>query len=488
MGDIDLIKGQELGGVRVRTRISAGPRGWVWSAVDPLIGRKAVVKVVQVDNAAPEGLRAKTAAWLARWGDLRVRGLSSPLAADQLSGPYIYIVRDFAPGRSLRELAEGSVTLGQGLRLIARAARIISAAHRAGLVHGNLSLDNIFVTPAASGEAGPQLTITDAGVADLAPEEREGEVPTAEGDLAALGALAHLLIYHCAPDPKVRRFDPLGGLLERAIDPHHPERFPDVVTLAEALEELRETYPGVDRPVVGSLAEADPPKESREVEELQEPPLPPTAATKRPGLGSVVRGVLWLAFCVAALAVTYRLLLDRWPGQSVEAPTTTAKLELRTEPPGAQVSVEGQQLAGRTPLTIEVARGRPLEVAMTHRGYRSWSQTIALALDEERRRLRVELRPQAVRWGTLKLSANVQADFFLDGRCVGTQSREVTLAEVRADVTHRLRVRAPGHRTTTRIVRVPAGEVKVLDFNLSPELARLRGDLAPRLRPPGGSR
>jgi hypothetical protein len=484
MGDIELTRGQELAGFRVRKRIGTGPRGSVWSAVDPLIGHKAVVKVVQIGGAELATLPEHVSGWLASWTELRVRGLSSPRAAELLSGPHVYIVRDFAPGRSLRELAEESVTVGQALALVANAARIVSAAHGAGLVHGNLSMDNIFVTPAAPGESGPQLMITDAGVAALAPtadpdDASTGDAaPTATADLCALGGLAHVLIYRRPPDPKVRRFDPLGALLERATDLRHPERFANVVELAEALEELRETYPGVDRPVVGGLAEHAAP------EPADEPPpgspLPFTAAppARQRALGGLLRGAIGLALCLAALAVTHRLLLERWPGQQVEAPPTTATLELHTQPPGAQVSVDGKLLARRTPLTVEVTRGRPLAVAMTHHGYRSWSQTIALAPDEGRRRLRIALTPRAVRWGTLKLSANVQADFFLDGRCVGTQTREVTLAEVRADVTHKLRVRAPSHRTLSRVVRVPAGEVKVLDFSLSPQLARLRGTLA----------
>ncbi|MCK5796619.1 MAG: PEGA domain-containing protein [Deltaproteobacteria bacterium] len=491
MGDIELTREEELSGFRVRSRVGRGPRGSIWSAIDPLTGDKAAIKVISVENISEDKLPDHLSAWLETWAALRVTGLSPLKGAAHLSGPYVYIMRDFASGRSLRELARDGVTVSQALDLVARAARIIAAAHRANLVHGNLTLDNVFVAPASAGQEGVALTITDAGVTSLAPLADDQSTHSANDDLIALAQLAHELIYRQPANPTTPRFDPLGALLARAWT-ETEEGFRDVVAFADALDALREATPdGRDR-----LVHPEEPEETEDPQEtngtdatsvdatslvrpsqalLPAPPalqaLPKTPPPRRaPGtITRLTHVALGIALCVVALTVTYRVLLDRWPGQDTPTAIHEATLEILTHPETAQVSLDGHIVARRTPIKLHIRRGRPLRLTLTHAGYRTWTQTIALAPNEPQRRIEVQMSPLAIRWGTLKLSTNVQANIFLDSRCVGTQTREVILAEVRAGVDHHLRISAPGHRDLKRHIRIPAGKVQVLDFRLTPQ-------------------
>jgi hypothetical protein len=115
-----------------------------------------------------------------------------------------------------------------------------------------------------------------------------------------------------------------------------------------------------------------------------------------------------------------------------------------------------------------LARGKRYELHVHLEGHLPWRQIVALGLDEERRLLRITLQPKALRFGTLQLSANVKADYFLDTRKVGTQTLHATLADVRAGVDHRLRVVAPGHLPVEQVVRVDPGKIRVLQFDLKP--------------------
>ena len=69
--------------------------------------------------------------------------------------------------------------------------------------------------------------------------------------------------------------------------------------------------------------------------------------------------------------------------------------------------------------------------------------------------------------GTLQLSVSPRADIFLDSRRVGAQVTQLNLADVRAEVEHQIRIVAPGHKTLLRAIKVKAGKVEVLKFELT---------------------
>jgi len=183
----------------------------------------------------------------------------------------------------------------------------------------------------------------------------------------------------------------------------------------------------------------------------------------------LVSAALAVVTAVVVGALTYRLLVGRWP-LATESTTEPGQLSVRSDPHGATVYLNGVRQARKTPLTLtHLRQGQPYALYLHLPGHRAFRQRVALGIGEPRRTLSVVLVRRAIGFGTLKLGANIKADFFLDSRRVGTQTREVTLMDVQADADHQLRVSAPGHRPLTQTVRVETGKVQVLQFDLLPD-------------------
>ena len=203
----------------------------------------------------------------------------------------------------------------------------------------------------------------------------------------------------------------------------------------------------------------------------QAPPDRAAATGKLPAIGRRSSGPLFSAALGLAVALVlgvgaYRLLAGSWPWASAPPSPGLGRLRVTTTPPGATVYLDNVP-QGTTPLTLpRLRRGQTYELFVHLSGYGPWRQTIALGLDEEERPLPLTLVEGPPRWGTLLLSASTKADFFLDTRRVGTQTRQLSLAEVRAGVDHKLRVVAPHHEAVEQTVRVEAGKVQVLQFDL----------------------
>jgi hypothetical protein len=197
-----------------------------------------------------------------------------------------------------------------------------------------------------------------------------------------------------------------------------------------------------------------------------------SAQQPKPLLTPVLSAVLAVVMAIVVGVVAFRLLAGHWPFQTPspsQAPVTPGEIEVETTPAGADVYLDRVRQSRRTPLTLRPIRpGQPYELYVHRRGYVPWRQTVALGMNERRRVLRISLPKKSMRFGTLKLSANARADFFLDGRKVATQTRQATLVDVQADADHRLRVVAPGHDAVEQVVRVEPGKLQVLQFDLRP--------------------
>lgn len=136
------------------------------------------------------------------------------------------IVSEVVEGPTLRQRLRSRTApaIAEVARIGAGVAAGLQALHEAGLVHQNLSPENVVLTPTG------EIRLTDIAVAHLvtaapagrarlrakalAPELTEGATPTPASDMFALGALLHELTRHRWPTP-------LRGLVRqlRARDP-----------------------------------------------------------------------------------------------------------------------------------------------------------------------------------------------------------------------------------------------------------------------------
>lgn len=97
-----------------------------------------------------------------------------------------YIAMEYLKGETLRQALQtrGAFPVQQSVEILQQAAQGLSAAHKLGIIHGDLKPDNIFLTHSAKGEL--VVKITDFGIAKL----RDSATRTLRGTV--LGTLAYM--------------------------------------------------------------------------------------------------------------------------------------------------------------------------------------------------------------------------------------------------------------------------------------------------------
>lgn len=185
----------------VRERLSQGPLGETWRALDEQLNREVIVKILRADVAqgpALDSLRAelRTAASIAH------PGIASgyELHTDPDTGR-AFLVRDYIEGRDLATLR------AQPWRIIAPAlvdvAEAVAALHAQGLVHRDLKSSNVILAAdgsvrvidfGAAAAAGDGSAMAVGSPYSQSPQQLSGAAPSSADDLYACGALLYELL------------------------------------------------------------------------------------------------------------------------------------------------------------------------------------------------------------------------------------------------------------------------------------------------------
>ncbi|MFG1680333.1 serine/threonine protein kinase [Nonomuraea sp. NPDC049269] len=180
------------GRYRLDELIGSGPTGEVWRGYDQRADWTVAVKVLDTRAATPEVLRQHAQA-VARVIHPNVAMVLD--VGDHEGAPYL--VMEFLTGESLGEevAGEGPLPIVEACDLIGQAAAGLEAAHRAGVVHGQIGPDSF--RRAGSGV----LKVVGFGLADQvpsddgvryrAPEVIDGRGGAAPADLYALGCVCY---------------------------------------------------------------------------------------------------------------------------------------------------------------------------------------------------------------------------------------------------------------------------------------------------------
>lgn len=222
MTDDGLSPGDLLGGrYRLIDRLGAGGMAVIWRAHDETLDRLVAVKVLDLTLS----------------GDARMRDLvrREAWAAARLNHPDVANVHDFVhlghfgmlvmqlvPGEPLADtIAAGPMPWGEALRIAQRVALVLDHAHHRGVVHRDITPDNIVVD-------GERVTVLDFGIAArigepdedssgssfgtpayVAPERLDGTPAQTATDVYALGVVLFEMLTGRVPF-KVRRWDDLA--------------------------------------------------------------------------------------------------------------------------------------------------------------------------------------------------------------------------------------------------------------------------------------
>lgn len=233
------------GRFEVRREIGRGARSVVYLAWDREAGREAALKLFTTRPARFHH-RTAEAAELAHQRLL--------VAREVLGESPLLLLLDHLPGTDLgRRVADTGPLEPTELAAIGRAAaRSLGAAHRRGILHGNLTPRNVLL-PAVGGVWLSDLGTAPSGTAFLAPEVRGGQSGDPRSDICALGLVLYVGLTGRLPDGAARtvpdglRPSLLGAALPGWLDDAiarstallPADRFARASLFADALEGLR---------------------------------------------------------------------------------------------------------------------------------------------------------------------------------------------------------------------------------------------------------
>ena len=208
MGDEALVGRVLDGRYLVGERIARGGMASVFKATDQRLGREVAVKVMHhgLGDEATFTQRFEREAHAA--AQLNHRHVVSVF--DQgTDGEITYLVMEYVPGRTLRDLMrdESPMKPARALELLAQVLVALSAAHAAHLIHRDVKPENVLITPdgevkvadfglaravsAATTATGGTLIGT---VSYLAPEIVVNEGADARSDVYACGAMLYEML------------------------------------------------------------------------------------------------------------------------------------------------------------------------------------------------------------------------------------------------------------------------------------------------------
>jgi serine/threonine-protein kinase len=237
----------------IESRIANGGMATVYLALDRRLDRQVALKVMHEHLTADDEFvsrfvrEARSAARLSHPNVVQVFDQGS-------DGSMLYLAMEYLPGRTLRDvLAErGALTPRESVSVLEAVLGALAAAHRAGIVHGDVKPENVILTddgrikvadfglaraiatPISSSAAG-QLVGT---VAYLSPELVSRGVADARADVYAAGILLFELLTGKQPftgdDPLQVAYRHVHEMVPApsAISPQLPVAFDDVVLQA----------------------------------------------------------------------------------------------------------------------------------------------------------------------------------------------------------------------------------------------------------------
>lgn len=212
-----------LGPYVVESPLGAGGMGNVYRARDTRLDRTVALKILAPHVAADPALRDRLhheARAISRLNHPHICALYDVGDAELAPGQSVhFLVLELIEGESLADLiARGPLPFDRALAYAVQIADAVSAAHRAGVVHGDLKPANIMISPAGvklldfgvaravaapgasgwtDGTTGTQALAAGAVVGTLhylSPEQLEGREPDVRTDVHACGAVVYEML------------------------------------------------------------------------------------------------------------------------------------------------------------------------------------------------------------------------------------------------------------------------------------------------------
>ncbi|WP_214110638.1 protein kinase domain-containing protein [Acrocarpospora catenulata] len=202
----------------LQERIATGGMSVIWRAFDQSLQRTVAIKVLDGalddDNPGRELIRreARATARLIHPDAIEVYDYGETVTPrGRLAA---YVVMRLLEGRPLADrISEGPLPWAEATAIAARLALVLAAAHDRGIVHRDVTPENVLLAPdgaklldfgiaAFAGEAGDEL-VADFGTPPYVAPERLKELPAAPAvDVYSLGVLLYEMLTGAPPYPE----------------------------------------------------------------------------------------------------------------------------------------------------------------------------------------------------------------------------------------------------------------------------------------------
>ncbi len=252
------------GQFHLKSVLDSGGFGTVYAARQLTLERDVAVKVVDAPTIASAQLFVNEVRAIGRLDHPNVVRIYQ---ADLTADGFPFCAMELLSGRSLRQLIddEGAAGESRAIDLVIQLLAALSAAHEAGVIHGDVKPDNLVLVGEGDSE---RLVLVDFGLASLqaadarsiggspaymAPEQLQGRLD-ARSDLFAAGLILHELLVGQLPRRRpnglsiASSIEPrLHGVLSRSLAGEVEDRFPSAGAFAAALSGTGDADDPVER-------------------------------------------------------------------------------------------------------------------------------------------------------------------------------------------------------------------------------------------------
>ncbi|MFB0507738.1 MAG: PEGA domain-containing protein [Thermodesulfobacteriota bacterium] len=472
---------KRLGRYKIIKEIGRGAMGVVYQGYDPKIDRIVALKTIRKDRLA-ESRDVE---------DLVMRFQKEVRATGKLVHPNIiviydtgedkeraYIAMEYVEGDTLENLIQKGIRfpMEKIIDMIDQICDGLEYTHRQGIVHRDLKPSNILLVH------GEKVKVTDFGISKavgassspltqagillgtpsyMSPEQIAGMEINGRSDLFSLG----IILYQLLTGEKPFVGDTIPTLLYNIVnkDPTPPSQidssipplFDEVITKALAkdpdkryrrardfVEDLKRAYRGE------ALMEAPSIEPTMTVPQEVAGKIYPKR--KRYGLVTGI-AVLFLALVLGGYYWMHRAPMP--PKEEVVVSREPVKkfgsIEVKSNPPGAQVFLDGEELGTLTPTVIkDVTAGEKHEIKVAKKGFKPW---IKMVEPEDNKPLPIEVPLERLLTAIIVKSTPSGASVFLDG----VEHKEPTptvIEQVTAGEKHEIKVAKKGFKPWVKTV------------------------------------
>jgi serine/threonine protein kinase len=172
--DKELEAGDVVGEYRIEGKLGEGGFGAVFSAMHPVIGKHAAIKVLSRQFSANPQMVSRFIAEARAVNQIRHRNIIDIFAFGQLADGRQYYVMELLDGTPFdRYLASNKrLTIAQALPILRGITRALDAAHAKGILHRDLKPENVYLVFDEDG--GVQAKLLDFGLVKLLGTSSDG--------------------------------------------------------------------------------------------------------------------------------------------------------------------------------------------------------------------------------------------------------------------------------------------------------------------------